>query len=76
MMNRTMSGVVGILGLLLIAWGAVPSFVAYPYSNSPNSGPANTSELLIMVSYDNWAWLLAIGVILSGFAMRRYLRRR
>ncbi|CAH1232450.1 hypothetical protein PAECIP111891_07007 [Paenibacillus allorhizoplanae] len=58
-----------IIGTALIVIGTLPSVFAYPYSDGPNSGPSNTGELALMISYEGWKWFLIIGLVLSVFSL-------
>ncbi|MGO4495682.1 hypothetical protein AB4114_07210 [Paenibacillus sp. 2RAB27] len=64
-----------IIGTALIVMGALPSVFAFPYSDGPNSGPSNTWELALMISYDGWIWFLVIGLVLSVFSLLKIRRQ-
>lgn len=65
-----------LVGLVFIGFGALPAVFAYPFSDSPNSGPSNSWELVLMIAYDQWLFSLIIGLGLCGFAVYSYLTRR
>lgn len=63
-----------ILGVILTLLGILPFILKYPFNNSPNSGPANIWELILMISYDVKGWYLMIGIgllLLSSFFKQR-----
>ncbi|MFD2444766.1 hypothetical protein ACFSO7_12400 [Bacillus sp. CGMCC 1.16607] len=51
-----------ILGVVLTFLGTLPFIFKYPHTDSPNSGPANIWELILMISYDGRGWYLIIGI--------------
>ncbi|CAN7742569.1 hypothetical protein [Paenibacillus sp. LjRoot56] len=64
-----------IIGMALILIGVLPSVSAYPYSDGPNSGPSNTWELALMISYEGWIWFLIIGLALLIFSLLKIRRQ-
>lgn len=56
-----------IIGIMFIAFGALPAIFGYPYSDEPNSGPASFWELILIISYEQWILFLIVGLILSLF---------
>ncbi|WP_416295598.1 hypothetical protein ACM7Q1_02970 [Paenibacillus illinoisensis] len=55
-----------VLGAIFIITAAIPLFFNDPYRDGPHSGPSNVWELVRMFTYDSWAWLLAIGLLLAA----------
>lgn len=55
-----------MLGAMLIILAAIPVFFNDPYRDGPQSGPSNVWELVQMFTYDSWAWLLALGLLLTA----------
>lgn len=53
-----------VIGLLSTIMGSLPFYFAYPFSNGPNSGPANGWELILMLSYEGQTWYLLGGTVL------------
>lgn len=53
-----------VIGLLSTIMGSLPFYFAYPFSNDPNSGPANEWELLLMLSYEGQKWYWFVGIVL------------
>ncbi|MBB4073830.1 hypothetical protein GGR02_001593 [Anoxybacillus voinovskiensis] len=53
-----------VIGLLSTIMGSLPFYFAYPFSNDPNSGPANGWELILMLSYEGQKWYLLGGIVL------------
>ncbi|WP_146216857.1 hypothetical protein [Paenibacillus cellulosilyticus] len=75
-MNKTLSLLALLVGIVLIGFGALPSMFPYPFSDSPNSGPSNTWELVLMIAYDQWLFSLLIGFGLCVFAVYSIRQRR
>ncbi|MFC4775277.1 hypothetical protein ACFO9Q_00580 [Paenibacillus sp. GCM10023252] len=63
-MKKAIVYFLSLLGVLFMAWGVLPVLADYPYSDGPNSGPSNAWELIVMISYEDWGWLLCIGFCL------------
>ncbi|MGE7839580.1 hypothetical protein ACQKNX_02195 [Lysinibacillus sp. NPDC093712] len=53
-----------ISGLFVTFLGLFPFIFAYPFSDSPNSGPSNLWELILMISYEGKGWYLILGIVL------------
>jgi len=53
-----------ISGLIATFFGLFPFLFAYPFSDSPNSGPSNLWQLLLMLSYEGQGWYLILGIVL------------
>jgi hypothetical protein len=51
-----------ILGIILTFLGILPFIFKYPFSDGPNSGPANIWELILMISYGGKGWYFIIGI--------------
>ncbi|ANB60999.1 LPXTG cell wall anchor domain protein [Anoxybacillus amylolyticus] len=56
--------------------GSLPLYFAYPFSNGPNSGPANKWELLLMLSYEGQKWYLFVGIVLLLALVFSYFKQK
>ncbi|OUS70432.1 hypothetical protein B1748_28480 [Paenibacillus sp. MY03] len=65
-----------LLGIWLVLVAAMPLVFSYPYSSGSNSGPRNTWELIVMISYDSWGWFLMIGIAFIAYVALRQKRAR
>lgn len=66
-----------ILGAIISFLGMLPFIFAYPVCHDcPNSGPSNTWELILMLSYDGKGWALLIGVVLLLFSVYLLAKQR
>lgn len=63
-----------ILGAISLVFGFIPYLFDYPTSNSPNSGPVNFWEFMIMLAYEGW--YLQIGLVLSLISSILLYKRR
>ena len=67
--SLTFGTVVAIIGIL-------PYLFNYPYSNSPDSGPSNLWELILMISYDGKGSYLIVGIALLFLSFSLLFRQR
>ena len=58
-----------ISGLVATFFGLFPFLFAYPFSDSPNSGPSNLWELILMISYAGKVWYLIFGIVLLSASL-------
>ncbi|UOE95782.1 hypothetical protein [Alkalihalobacillus sp. LMS39] len=56
--------------------GIIPFLFNYPISDGPNSGPANSWELILMISYGGMGWYLLIGLGLFILTVFLVLKQR
>lgn len=71
---KVFSVILPILGVILSVFGILPFIFNYPHSDSPDSGPSNLWELILMISYDGKGWYLFVGIallVLSFFLIFR-----
>lgn len=73
---RKIAAVIVIIGTILFLLGFVPYFIAYPMNDSPNSGPANFSELMIMLTYEGWFVQIGLVLLLVSGLMLYKLRKK
>ncbi len=59
---KVLYGFTQLLGAALLILAGIPIFFAYPNSDGPNSGPANTWELVRMISYESSGMFLICGI--------------
>lgn len=65
-----------ILGTIVTIIGVLPFIFKYPFSNSPNSGPSNLWELILMISYEGKEWYLIGGITLLLISFFLTFRQR
>lgn len=65
-----------ILGLIITVFGILPFVFSYPYNDSPNSGPSNLWELILMLSHDLKGWSLFIGIVLLALFFSLIFKQR
>ncbi|MBD3919364.1 hypothetical protein H8B09_11415 [Paenibacillus sp. PR3] len=53
-----------LIGILFIGIGTLPALFAYPFSDGPNSGPSSMWDLILMIAYEQWMFMLPLGIIL------------
>ncbi|MFJ7646861.1 hypothetical protein ACIQ1H_04885 [Lysinibacillus sp. NPDC097279] len=58
-----------ISGLIVTLFGFTPFLFYYPFSDSPNSGPSNLWELILMISYEGKVWYLIFGIVLLSASL-------
>lgn len=71
---KVFSVILPILGVILSVFGILTFIFNYPHSDSPDSGPSNLWELILMISYDGKGWYLFVGIallVLSFFLIFR-----
>lgn len=64
------------IGAIVTLIGILPIIFYYPFSNSPNSGPANLWELILMISYEGKGWYLIVGITLLLLSFFLIFRQR
>lgn len=65
-----------ILGTILSIFGILPFIFNYPHSDSPDSGPSNLWELILMISYDGKGLHLFVGIALLVLSFFLIFRQR
>ena len=73
---KVLSAISPILGAIFTIVGILPFVFNYPYSDSPNSGPSNLWELIIMISYDGKGWYLFVGIAFLVLYFFQIFRQR
>lgn len=58
-----------ISGLLVTFLGLRPFVFAFPFSDSPYSGPSNLWQLILMISYEGKGWYLILGIALLSTSL-------
>lgn len=65
-----------ILGILFSILGTLPFFFSYPYNYGPNSGPNNTWELILTISYQNQWLYIGVGLFIMLLSMYYIFKHR
>lgn len=65
------------IGVIVTIIGVLSCIFTYPYNNtSPNSGPANEWELILIISHEGKKLYLIVGITLMLLSILSFFRQK